>query len=221
MMALAQAGCLVLDTARLKSGGGDRPAPEAGMLPAAESARACQEVAAALAKQGHHDQAVGQLLKAREFDHACDVSPALARLYARLGDDRAARAEFDLALKAHPKDADLLNDLGYFHYQRGNWAEAETCLRAAVVASPTLARAWVNLGLTLGQQKRYPDSLEAFERAVKPAEARCNLAFVLLSQGSRDRARELYNDALRLDPGLALARQALARLDATEKPKAD
>jgi Tfp pilus assembly protein PilF len=207
-LAALQPGCLSMDALTRSS-----PKTEPGLLPAVESARACKAVAESLAAQGHHEQAIEQLLKARSYDPASDVSPSLARLYARLGKDQPAREEFDLAVAAHPNDADLYNDLGYYQYQRGNWSEAEANLRKAVAVSPKHARAWNNLGMTLAQQGMYPESLDAFEKAVKPGEARCNLAFILLAQGKREQARELYNEALKLDSGLTLARQALAKLD--------
>jgi Tfp pilus assembly protein PilF len=202
----------------------DKPA-DAAMLPPAESARACQAVGETLARQGHIEQAVEQLLKARAFDSHADVSPALARLYARLGNDRMARDEFAKALQEHPKDADLWNDLGYFQYQRGNWAEAEQTFRKVLELDDKHQRAWTNLGLALGQQGKYPEALAAFERSARPAEARCNLAFVLCTQSKRDLARELYQEALRLDPGLPLARAALAKMERRarmeEQPPAD
>src|SRR5437899_961798 len=163
VLVLWQPGCFLLDPA----GKSARKPDEAETLPAAESARACQAVAAALAAQGHHEQAIEQLLKARDYDPKCDVSPALARLYVRAGKDKLARDEFDRAIQSHPNDADLYNDLGYYQYQRGNWTEAEASLRKAVAAAPKHARAWNNLGMTLAQQGQYPESLRAFEKAVR------------------------------------------------------
>ncbi|MGL4554945.1 MAG: tetratricopeptide repeat protein, partial [Gemmataceae bacterium] len=188
-------------------------------LPAMESARACKAVAEGLAAQGHPEHAVDQLLKAREYDPKIEVSASLARLYARIGKDKLALDEFSRAADVSPKDADLLNDFGYYHYQRGNWAAAQTSLQKAVAANPKHERGWINLGLTLGQQSKYPESLEAFEKVVRPAEARCNLAFVLMTQTKYDKARELYTEALRLDPGLTLARSAVARLNSNQPTK--
>jgi Tfp pilus assembly protein PilF len=214
LLALLQPGCVLLDSARQDA----HKLVEPTMLPPVESARACQAVAENLAREGHIEQAIEQMLKARAFDPRIDVSPVLARLYARLGNDRMTRDEFARALKEHPKDADLWNDLGYYHYQHGNWVEAEQHFRKVVELDAKHARGWTNLGLALGQQSKYPDALEAFEKSARPAEARCNLAFVLCTQGKRDRARELYQDALRLDPGLPLARAALARMDRRAQP---
>src|SRR6185369_9509476 len=109
--------------------------------------------------------------------------------------------------------ADLLNDLGYCYYSRGKWTDAETTLRKAVTANPQHQRAWVNLGMTLAQMERYQESFEAFTHAVPAAQAHCNLAFILTTQGKRDDAKQAYRLALNFDPGLTLARAALQKLE--------
>lgn len=184
-----------------------------GSLPASESAKLCQTVAESLAAQGYLAEAATELEKTRQLNPRADVSRQLARLYAQLGEDKRALAEFARATEAHPKDVDLWNDLGYYHYEKGRWTDAESALRTTVGLDPRHQRAWINLGLALGQQKRYPESLTAFEKAVKPAEARCNLAFVLNTQGKTEQARQLYREALQLDARCSLAQKGLARLE--------
>jgi Tfp pilus assembly protein PilF len=182
-------------------------------LPPEDAARACQTVAGKLASQGHPDQAIQELLKAREYNPRADVSPLLASLYARTRRDKEALDEFNRALEAHPREADLWNDLGYFQSVRGNWAEAETNYRKAIEINAKHSKAWINLGLALGQQGKYEDSQAAFEKVCKPAEVRCNLAFVMVTQGKVDQARKLCREALELDPGLVPARNMLKQLD--------
>jgi superkiller protein 3 len=207
-LAVLNTGCVLFDTTSSQ----EQPR-DVGLLPRNESAKTCKIVGENLAAQGHTEQALFQFLKAREYDPHIDVHAPLARLYSRAGNDKLARDEFENALKKNPKDAELWNDLGYHEYQRGNWAEAERAYRKATELQPRFEKAWMNLGLSLGQLGKYPESLDAFEKVVRPAEARCNLAFVLLTQGKREQAQELYQEALRLDPGLNLARAALARID--------
>ncbi len=166
-----------------------------------------------LADNRKYPEAILKYEQARKLDPKIDVSPKLARLYVAVGAVGPAREEYRKALKAHPRDADLWNDYGYYHYSQGDWKEAEKALVQATRLDSRHARAWVNLGLTLGQQQRYEDSLAAFEKAVSPGEAHCNLAFVLATQGKLPEAREAYRDALRLEPRLPLARAGLDRLD--------
>jgi Tfp pilus assembly protein PilF len=217
LLMLLQPGCVLLDSTQRST---QKPAET--MLPANESAKACQAVAEKLALQGHIDHAIEELLKARAFDRHADVSPVLARLYARKNEDRLALDEFAQALKDHSKDPNLWNDLGYFHYQRGRWDEAEKNYRKVVELDDennSRQRGWTNLGLTLGQKGQYPEALAAFEKANRPADARCNLAFVLCTQGKIDQAKEQYQEALKIDPGSKLARNALAKLDHVSQVK--
>jgi Tfp pilus assembly protein PilF len=170
-------------------------------------------------KGGLYAEAAGLYEKARkEYPRYASVSRRLAVLYDEQGNFTRAEEEYHKALELTPKDPDLLNDLGYSWYCRGNWAEAEKYLRQALAADPKHKRAWINLGLTLGQQQRYADSLEAFAHAVSPAQAQCNLAFVFTTQGKRDEAREAYRKALELDGSLGLARAALDKLEHAGQP---
>lgn len=208
-LGLLQAGCLTTGP----MGSMAQKPREPVTLPPTESAELCLAVADQMIATGHIPEAIHQLNQVRQLNPKADVSPRLARLYARQGPDEQALVEFDKALKAYPKDAGLWNDLGYFHYERGNWAEAEKGFRRALEFAPENQKAWLNLGLALGQAGKYQESLSAFEQAVKPAEARCNLAFVLGTQGKVDEARRLYQESLQLDPNLKLARAALAKLE--------
>ena len=126
--------------------------------------------------------------------------------------DRIA-AVYEALLKASHKDADLLNDLGYSHYSRGDWANASAVLAQAVQADPKHKKAWINLGLAQAQLGQFDASFQSFCHAVRPADAHCNVAFVLAAQGNLEDAKGQYRQALTLDPGLRLAQQALAQLE--------
>jgi tetratricopeptide (TPR) repeat protein len=184
-------------------------------LAAGEAARVCFTLGREMEKAGHLAEAVGQYELARHNNpNLPGVGRRLAVVYDRLGNFSQAQAEYERALKANPKDADLLNDLGYHHYSRGRWEDAEDHLRKAVALAPRHRLAWMNLGLTLAQQGRNEESLEAFGHVVRPAEAQCNLAFVLTAQGKKDEARAAYRQALAQEPDLRLARLALGKLEA-------
>jgi tetratricopeptide (TPR) repeat protein len=72
----------------------------------------------------------------------------------------------------------------------------------------------------LGQQERYPESLQAFEKAVSPGEAKANLAFILTTRGKHDEAKALYRQALIEEPDLTIAAAALRRFESppTRRP---
>jgi Tfp pilus assembly protein PilF len=190
-------------SARLKS---------SNLSPAA-AADLCATLARKLESEGQDAEAIKQYQLARHYRPSFDVAHRLAVLYDRVGDAGRAVPEYARALKEHPRDADLLNDLGYHHYNLGRWDEAEKYLRQAVALNPKLDCAWTNLGMTLVQEGHCKEGVEAFRHCVSPADAECNLAFLLTTQGKTDDARAAYREALRLQPGLQSAQAALAKLD--------
>jgi len=183
-------------------------------LPPSEAARVCLRTAHELEKAGRIPQAIVLYEKARtDNPNLREASWRLAVLYDRLGDTARSQAEFQRLLQRNARDADVLNDLGYSYYNHGQFQYAETYLREALAANPKHARAWINLGMVLGEEGRYAESLDAFSHSVPPAQAQCNLAFVLTTQGKREEAKAAYRQALSLDPNLVIARGALEKLE--------
>lgn len=187
-------------------------------LSSKDSAKLCLRTAHEFDKQGQIEAAIRLYEKARASEPSTEkvASRRLAVLYDRAGDFSKASIEYDALLKANPKDADLLNDLGYSYYCRGDWANAEAHLTKAVQLDSNHKRAWVNLGLALAQQSKWDESYQAFCKAVRPADAHCNIAFILGAQGRIEEAKAQYREALKLDPGMQLAQAGLAHL---ENPK--
>lgn len=189
-------------------------------LPPAKAAQACLTTAETLARNGHDAQAIQQFELARQYDPSLPrVSRRLAVLYDRQGNVARAMQEYQLALAEAPRDADLLNDYGYFHYTRGAWIEAEKWLRQALDVEPRHATAMVNLAMTVGQEGKYAESFELFARAVGEAEAHHNMGFVYQTHGKFEEAKEAYRRALALRPDMSRSAQMLAKLE--EAPAAD
>lgn len=190
-------------------------APPPVELPAKETARVCLRTAQELEKGGQVEEAVRLYEKARLHDPA--LAPAASRrlavLYDKAGEFSKSATEYDALLKAKPKDADLLNDLGYSYYSRGDWATAEGYLAKAVEADPNHKHAWMNLGLAQSQQEKWEESFQSFCKAVRPAEAHVNLGFALATRGKTAEAKEQYRQALALDPSQKVARSVLAMLE--------
>jgi Tfp pilus assembly protein PilF len=195
------------------------PEPASKDLPPDESSRLCIATAEHLEKSGDEVNAILLLEKARACDPKCKVGHHLAVLYDRQGDFQKAQEEYQIALKKTPRDADLLNDMGYGYYSRGRWAEAEKYLRQALAAKPGHTHATMNLAMCVGEQGRYDESLELFAKVVTPAQARCNLAFILTTQHKWPEAKRAYQEALSIDPDIPVARAALAKLDKAEHPQ--
>jgi Flp pilus assembly protein TadD len=182
-------------------------------LPPKEKAKASMATAQMLDKRGKANEAIALYERARALDSSYNrVCRRLAVLYDRYGNFTKADEEYAKALEMFPKDPTILNDAGYSQYCRGNWTMAEDYLRHAVELKPDFQGAWVNLGMTLAQRDRLDAAMEAFAHAISEPEAYCNLAFVYTSQGKYSEAAAAYRQALRLNPGLKLAQEALARL---------
>lgn len=189
-------------------------------LPGKESASLCLSMAEGLEKENKFADAVVYYERARSLDPAVNDRAArrLAVLYDRLDQQAVAMKEFQELLKKKPKDAALLNDVGYSYYNRGQWAEAETYLRKAIAADKAYKQAWVNLGMALAMQGKYQEGVEAFEKGVSKAEAQANLGFILVVQGKKAEAAVAYRRALEFEPTYQAARQALSKLEAGESP---
>ncbi len=198
----------------IADGEAEPPAPE---LPPKEAARACIACAEELERHASEPEAIAFYERARQHDPKCHVSSRLAVLYDRQGDFQKAQEEYRKALKEAPRDADLLNDMGYGYYTRGRWAEAEKYLRQALLVKPDHAHATINLGMCLGEQGRYLEALELFNKVLTPAQAHCNLGFIFTTQHKWQEAKHAYREALQLDPDIPLARAALAKLEKAEK----
>jgi Tfp pilus assembly protein PilF len=196
----------------------DAATPKPAELPPDKSAELCLAVAQEYDKAGRDADAIFQYERARKLNPKLEVSRRLAVLYDRSGETGKALVEYRAALEAHPRDAGLLNDFGYFHLVRDNFAEAERYLRAALEINPRQSRAWVNLGMALGYQKRFAESYEAFARAVSPAEAYYNVGLILTQWTKeepehKEEARKALRQALACDPNMHKAQTLLAFLD--------
>jgi Tfp pilus assembly protein PilF len=191
------------------------PQPKSQELPNKQTAMLNITMAGELEKKGQESEAIAYYELARQLDPSLNekASRRLAVLYDRADDQAKAMHEFQELLKKRPRDAALLNDLGYSYYNRAQWAEAESQLRKAVAIDKSNKPAWVNLGLALAQQSKHQEALEAFGHAVSTAEAYANLGFVLAVQGKKDEALATYRHALELEPALKIAQAAVQRLE--------
>jgi Tfp pilus assembly protein PilF len=138
----------------------------------------------------------------------------LGVLAAKASDRDKAAEYFNAAAQLGPPSADLLNDIGFNLYGMGRLQEAEAVFRQAVAADSQNRSARNNLGLVLGETRRYDESLAEFRRAGKgEAEAQSNLAYAQTQAGDVAGANASYHRALTLDMELKPAAEALVQLD--------
>lgn len=141
----------------------------------------------------------------------------LAVIAAREGQWDKSREHFTEACRLEPRNSEVLGDLGYALYLQHQLPDAEQCLLAAVEANPQNKAAQNNLGIVLGVQGKYEQSLAAFRRAVPDAEAHANLGYVHMQLGDADKAMDELNQALSLDKGLKTAAVALVQMNDLKK----
>lgn len=97
------------------------------------------------------------------------------------------------------------NDLGVYSERAGQWAAAEQHYRAAVALRHDSSYFYMNLGNVLLKQRRLPEAVDAFARAVaidpQNADALNNLACVYLDLGENlDKAVHLSRKAALIRP---------------------
>ncbi|MFN7183214.1 MAG: tetratricopeptide repeat protein [Thermomonas haemolytica] len=133
-----------------------------------------------------------------------DAHHLLALCMVQLGDVAQAQRAFAAALALLPEDPPLLCNFATFLRRQGQHEDAIALWRRAVLVSPTLASAWVELGLTELDLGRLPQAQSALERALSLAEddtrAWQGLAAVHRAAGRLPQARMALERALRLAP---------------------
>lgn len=168
--------------------------------------------------------ATGDLEAARAAYHraiALDTNYAfleilVADLSLRLADTSGAIAAFEKARAQDPLDADINSALASLYMSSGRADRAEPAFRALLHADTTNAAVYYGLAFSLLQQHRGLDAKPYLERSLaldsaQPA-ALNYLGMVEHATGNRDRARRLYEAALRLAPDYAHARENHAQL---------
>jgi curved DNA-binding protein CbpA len=172
-----------------------------------------------LARERHPDRFQGEdkLRAEQEFQTIAEafntLSDPVRRRQHDLELDRPAQTEYD------PRQIEKVYlSRGARAYKQGNFLEAADNFDRATQAAPGNAQAWHNLALVCSQEKRWwPKAQEAIERACQLAPD--NLAYqklagkIFAQSGLTVRAKQYYNQALRLGGSDPAVRKALAALD--------
>jgi tetratricopeptide (TPR) repeat protein len=95
------------------------------------------------------------------------VAYKLARALDKTNDLVNERSELQRAIELNPNLAEAQNQLGYLAGKSGDLAQAESCYRAAVHASPSYLVAWINLAATLADETKWQDAKQAAARALE------------------------------------------------------
>jgi len=120
------------------------------------------------------DPSPARLASARkEVDRALALQPDLAEAHLALGVVHYVQRHYDFALReyelahsAAPSDVPTLMNLGFVERRRGKFAEAHRFIQQAVALDPRSTNNMDELGNTLTIQRRYPEALKAYDRAL-------------------------------------------------------
>jgi|GEM_PF-1513442 len=136
----------------------------------------------------------------------------LAVVCTRLHRDGEATHYFERAYALDPKNANLITDMGYTRYLRGDLPESERLLRESLHLNPTNKRTASNLALVVGKQGFLGESLLLLKQVGDEASALAGLAYIYSERGEFDLAEQRYREALAVDPDQEDAKLALAQL---------
>ena len=129
----------------------------------------------------------------------------LGTLLQAMGQKKAARAEYERALKLDPTAAYALNNLCYSDILDGRTASAIKRCSDALTLNPQLSAAQNNLGIAYAAAGRMDAARDAFNLAVDPAGALYNLGVVRMARKEYRSAVQAFTDAQASKPSFALA----------------
>lgn len=134
----------------------------------------------------------------------------------RQGRADEAAAIYRAVLAAEPRQPDALHLLGVFHCQRKEFAEALPYLAAAVDGAPGFADAHIHYAKALRKLDRSNEAAALLDRYRDShpdnAEILAELGLALRAAGNEKRALEVFREAARQGPQLAVAQAGLADL---------
>jgi len=163
--------------------------------------------------------AMARLLAAQGRDAECETvlqqilteSQGFMQAYCDLAEVQMRQQRMDDAihtlgagLQVDPHSAILLNNLGFCHVMKNDFAKALDFFTEAAAAMPQNARYRANMALALGMLGRYDESLALAKQILAPAEAHHNLSVICTARGDLLRAAEEQARAEALEAGTVM-----------------
>jgi len=171
----------------------------------------------AYAAMRHFENALGEYAAAGLINPR-SAAPALsaARAYLTQGDAVRALQKADEAARIEPDSGDIPTVRAQIHERNGQAQEAIEQYRAAIRVNPSDPQARARLASLAMRTKLFDLAQPQFEALLRlgyrPSRMHFGLAQIAEAKGDLTRARSEYREAVRLEPGFADARTALARL---------
>jgi tetratricopeptide (TPR) repeat protein len=142
------------------------------------------------------------------------INLTLAQL--KIGKVEDARANCELALRASPKDASILNQLGLIHQRLRSYGEAIFFFRQAIELNRQYFDPSFNLANVLSELSRYEEALPHYDKALeiepRQVDAYSRRGNALKNLNRFDEASGSYRKAIEINPEYADAWTGLARL---------
>jgi len=136
----------------------------------------CQTAAEEYAAAGQTSEAIAMFEQAQRHDPSLADANAhhLAVLHAEAGHTNRAHELFQRAVNASPRNADVLNDFGYFLLTQGDIDQARANFQRACDLSPNHPQATMNLGLLAARNGDIQQASAQFRQIVDPDSAAWN-----------------------------------------------
>ena len=115
--------------------------------------------------------------------------------------------------KTHPTNPKVWAWVAVKHGQAKNWAAACDAYARAVKIDPENRVYRIHWGFTLARAGRYEEGFECLSRSMREAEARYNLAMMMVHNGDVERAKRELRLAQQADPNFGAAAEKLAALE--------
>jgi Flp pilus assembly protein TadD/4-amino-4-deoxy-L-arabinose transferase-like glycosyltransferase len=171
----------------------------------------------ALVDAGRSAEAIPHLQNALKAGVRVDLAGYdLARALAATGNRAGALQILQTVKPENAKDADSWDALGQLAMELESPSLAAAFFNQAILSAPNSPRPLQDMGLALAMMGRYPEAISNFQRAIAldPTNAgtQLNVAVAYAESGHLADARAHAEQALRLKPDYAKARQFLAAL---------
>jgi Flp pilus assembly protein TadD len=138
----------------------------------------------------------------------------LGEMYQVTGEQDRLAEVIARVTRFHPTDAKAWAWVAVKHGQAKNWTAAIDAYGRAVKFDPDNRTYRIHLGFTLARAARYDEGYEWLARSMREAEARYNLAMMMLHNGDAEQARIELERSLKADPNFGAAAEQLSALAA-------
>lgn len=187
-------------------------ASKTGLVGAGATAREHLERGRALIDEGNLSEAITELSRAASLDpKLTQAYSLLAVAYDHKGLKDRAREAFERAAEGS-RDAQTLNNVGFWLYSNGNYRAAVEKLKKAAKYAPDDERILNNLALAEARLGKFDDAYKNFARARGDYEGHLNTAALAERTGRDAEAVAHYEAAKRLQPTSEVALRRLADL---------